>query len=195
MAVRSDLQCNIGNKKITIRTMSDCTGAGAVERALESMQHTLADSQIADLELVQVSGSEAPDATHCHYYIEENFKHKVLWKDMVARTTSMLEGSTHAPAIFVRDEDTNDAQWNSSAHIHVEPNVLDVYSVGFECQDLSSRNTSGKALDLRHRPEHYLKGPLQDVGRSQKTLMSSLVTIHQLQPRVVLMENVGGRSR
>ena len=63
--------------------------------------------------------------------------------------------------------------------------VLDIYDAGFECQDNSSRNQHGKALDLRWEA---LDDPSS--GVSTLTLLASCRRIRALQPRVFRLENV-----
>ena len=63
--------------------------------------------------------------------------------------------------------------------------VLDIYDVGFECQDNSSRNQHGKELDLRWAA---LDDPSS--GVSTLTLLASCRRIRALQPRVFRLENV-----
>ncbi len=60
------------------------------------------------------------------------------------------------------------------------------YQVGFECQDLSHRNTARRGLDLEVRPGEECS------GRSMRTLMDSLYTVQQMRPLTFNIENVGG---
>ena len=183
----------IGGKSITLCTMSDCTGAGSVERALASTARVLNHLGIADLTHTAKSASEAPATKHCHFYIEHNFNVEVMWEDMTRRTTDMVSGNTRSKAIFKRDPTTGDSYRVCTAEFCLKAFTLDIYSVGFECQDLSTRNASGIKLKLDNPPSYYLsESHSKSGGRSQATLMSSLVTVQKLQPRIVLIENVGG---
>ena len=128
---------------------------------------------------------------HCRFYIEQHFNVEVLW--MTRRTTDMLSSGTRSMAIFKRDPTTGKCSRVCTAEFCLTAFMLDIYSVGFECQDLSKRNASGIKLELGHPPSYYLSESCRKSGgRSQTTLMSSLVTVQKLQPRIVLIENVGG---
>ena len=120
-----------------------------------------------------------------------------MYSDVIERARRMVAGETKSPALWYRDasglfnEDV-EAAWPS-------PGTLHNYSCGFECQDYSARNTNKEKAEklfsvLRHPPAHYFvnQDAFKALGRSETTLLASLVAVTYLLPRTVLLENVNG---
>lgn len=195
--MRHALKSKLHGKKLRVVLGSDCIGAGGPEQAWASVARVLDKLDIAKLDLPREGtfGSEAHDkvAKHAHTYIGQNLNIQVLFLDMVERAVRMLQGHRSFPTVFRSQEGTQHETGGS--HALPEPYTIDNYSVGFECQDLSLRNEQGKSLGLECSPEQYLLTRRNSLGRSERTLMASLVTIKKLQPRTVFLENVRGSAR
>ena len=174
-----------------LRLASDCTGAAAPEQAWASVSKILVLLGITDIALENVFGSEAADAKHCHKYLHSNLRITTLYIDLVERTSRMLDGSSSTAAVRIG----TDGELQTYETALPKPGLLDNYSIGFECQDLSGRNSSGTLLDLSHDPSWFFATGfperVQSMTRSQRTLVSSMLTIKRLQARTILIENVG----
>ena len=173
---------------------SDCLGAAAPEQTWLSTSRVLQELGISKLDIREAFGSEHASATHAHKYLRQNFAHEIIFDDVVERARRMTLGHNKSKVIWTTSGDGDgvaEAEWP-------RPGIIDNYSCGFECQDLSTRlhskkETVGKPLRLDQHPSLYFKGSdFEDLGRSEVTLMASLVTVIHLLPRTVLLENVGG---
>ena len=80
----------LGGRKIKICIASDCSGAGAPERAWQSVARVLENKHIARLEINETFGSEHPRAYHCHKYLRDNFTFGAIYIDVVKRAIDML---------------------------------------------------------------------------------------------------------